>query len=259
MKISENLLAEISNNDFTDAQLVLDGPGIHAEDMFKLVSAVKLNKYIKKIFLGGVESIDEESLKLLTSLNDLEEITIIDCGVTDLGVRELLKSKVKALYLSSNYLSDVCLEGIENNKTLIKLSLTANIITDKGIEIISKNQAIQELYLRQNQLTDSCAAPLASMKSLERVDLSVNRITDIGLKILNESNIREVDLDGSWNKDGIKKLTSERFQLRDRSQPAFPTSAFEVSKKPERKEEVEKEEVEVPSKRPKAFHERLKV
>lgn len=259
MKISERLITEIHSNAFYSNQLILNGPEIHHEDMIRLVDSIKLNKYIKKIYFAEIESIDEESIRLLASLANLEEIYAVDANITDVVARELLKSKVKTLYIDANFLTDACLEGIENNKTLIKLSLSCNKITDKGAEMISRNSTIKELHLMQCFLEDGCAIPLAAMKSLEKLDLRINTITDVGFNILYNSNIREIDLCQNWNENRIEKITPERLQLRERAERPSPTPAFEISKKrekPERKDQAEKEEaeqVEASSKRLKTF------
>lgn len=259
MKISEKLITEIHGGTFCSHQLILDGPKIHHKNIVRLVDAIKLNNNIKKIFLGEIESIDEESVKLLASLTNLEEISAIDAYITDMGARELLKSKVKVLCLKANSLTDACLEEIGNNKTLIKLSLSCNKITDKGAEMISRNSTIKELHLMQCFLEDGCAAPLAAMKSLEKLDLRTNMITNVGFNILYNSNIREIDLGQNWNENHIEKITPERLKLREHAKLPSPTPAFEISKKrekPERKDQAEKEEteqVEASSKRLKTF------
>lgn len=260
MKISEQLLLEIRTNAFTSNELEIDGGVIAHEDMTRLVDAIKLNKHIKKFILMEIESINEKSLKLLTSLTNLEEIIAMDACVTDAVARELLRSKVKALYLDANSLTDACLEGIENNKTLITLKLCGNRFTRRGIEILAKNETIKELFLSQcGGLDDICVTYLARMQSLEKLDLSNNNTTDVGFKVLYDSNIKEVNLSGNWNENRIKKITPERLQLRERAKRSSPTPAFEISKKrekPERKDQAEKketEQVEASSKRLKTF------
>src|ERR1700733_10805885 len=255
MKITEQLLLEIRTNSFVENELMVGGPDVHNEDILKLLNALKLNNRIKKIVFLEIEAIDEECFTLLASLTNLETIIFSESYLTNSGARELLKSKVKSLYLNSNNLNDTCLEGIEDNKTLIELSLCANEFTDSGIEMLSNNKSIKILMLAQCYLYDNSTPYLGAMKSLEILDLDHNMITDVGFKNLNESNIKEIYLGKNWNENLIEKITPERLQLRERAKQPSPTPAFEARKKREkleRKEEVEKEEteqVEVSSKR----------
>lgn len=265
MKISEHLLLEIRTNSFVENELMISGSDFSNEDMLKLLNALKLNNRIKKIIFWEIERIDEEYFTLLASLTNLETIIFSESYLTNSGARELLKSKVKSLYLNSNNLNDTCLEGIEDNKTLIELSLCANEFTEIGIEMLSKHKSIKKLMLAQCNLHDSSTPYLCAMKSLEILDLDHNMITDVGFKNLNDSNIKEIYLGSNWNDNLIKHITPERLQLRECAKRPSPTPAFEASKKreklerekPERKEQAEKEaadaEVEASSKRLKPF------
>lgn len=248
--ISESLLVNINNNTFSETQLVLEDFEMNYEDALNLVNVIKLNKYIKKIFFGAVNIVDKEAAALFASLTNIDEIIFIEGSITDAAARELLKSQVKVLWLEAASLTDACLEGIEDNKTLIELSLSRNNFTVRGIEMLSRNRNIKNLDLSCCLIRDNCIAQLVTMKSLEAVNLRDNMITDVGFKILNDSSIREINLEQNNNNNCVEKITPDRLQYRCSLKATFP--AFEASKKPETKEAVEKEvlvEVEMPAKR----------
>jgi hypothetical protein len=80
--------------------------------------------------------IDIKATKCLSRLPNLKELWVDECGISDSGVKEILKNK-SLLALSiygSDCVSDLVIDALCDNKNLIALSIRGTRITPAGVQ-----------------------------------------------------------------------------------------------------------------------------
>lgn len=136
----------------------------------------------------------------LANNRTLETLTLDHNSLADQGVRHLAEALsmnncvLTTLSLASNKLADSCVqylvELLEKNRTLIKLNLSCNRFTDRGIQSLAKalvrhNQHLEELDIHSNRsVSDASVDVLSNMfqhnVSLKKCLVFDCRISDQG-------------------------------------------------------------------------------
>ncbi|XP_056097032.1 NLR family CARD domain-containing protein 3-like isoform X6 [Rhinichthys klamathensis goyatoka] len=156
----------------------LCGCKITDEGCAALASALRLNSHLRELDLTG-NIIGDKGLKLLSDgLKDphckLEKLELRWCEITDEGCAALVSA-------------------LRSNSHLRELNLSANIIGDKGVKLLSDGLKdphckLEKLTLRCCEITDEgCAALTSALRSnshLRELDLTWNKIGDASVKSL---------------------------------------------------------------------------
>ena len=164
-----------------------------------------------------MEGHDLEDLKFLSSLTDLQTLSLTDCDVPagDLAIVVSLP-KLTDLTLANCGLSTIA--GLKGANNLVTLNLNDNTI--RNLEAISGMANLQELNLQHNAVTGLAA--LSGLNTLHTLDLSYNSITDIspladcaGLRILNISQNQLTALDDVQSLETLEQLNAAHNNLTD--------------------------------------------
>lgn len=140
---------------------------------------------------------------MLNRTNCVQSLSLSHCQASDDLISELsvalMASKIKALYLNSNLISDVGLRSISNflssNSSLQILDLENNTFSPEGLRHLSRslveNTKLKSLMLAGNNLGDEGILVLGKMlkknKSIIELGLERNNISPIGLSKFTKS------------------------------------------------------------------------
>ena len=128
-----------------------------------------------------------EALKKM-DLDELKELRLYNDNISQINKLEELKiEKLKILGLNDNKISDISILGsikfelLEEFKTLIKLDLSSNNISDLSILEKTDLSNLKELWLYKNLIKDIKPLEKGNFYHLEKLDLSINLISDISI------------------------------------------------------------------------------
>jgi hypothetical protein len=79
---------------------------------------------------------------------------------------------------------DQVLERLEPADRLTQMEIRSDALTDRGLEILSRNAALSELRMQSQQVTDAGIVHLKKLKSLRRVELACPQLTEESLDSL---------------------------------------------------------------------------
>ncbi len=161
--------------------------------------------------LGLPPNITDAGFAHLAGLTNLAELRFTSLeNLKGPGLKHLLGTQVKQLFLTSTGVTDDGLQGVEALTGLQSLSLPPRI-TDAGLAHL-KGLPLTTLSLAQTQVTDAGLARLKDLPNLNKIDLSKTRITDAGLTHLRAlPKLRELQLrDCQVTKEGLKQLEKAR-------------------------------------------------
>ena len=91
---------------------------------------------------------------------------------------------LQRLYLNHDQVTDAGLKELAGLKSLQTLNLGATKVTDAGLKELAGLKNLQELTIWGTPVTDAGLKELAGMKNLQDLDLSGTAVTDAGLKEL---------------------------------------------------------------------------
>ena len=159
-----------------------DGEPLYTSELWNIssFSVPKEAKYCddltKLSYLKSLEISDQtfDSLRFLSSLSSLTELTITDCrfGAEELSVIAALPN-LQHLTLSNCGLSTV--SGLENAQSLISLNLANNTV--RNLEPIARMVKLQDLDLQHNALTGLNS--LSGLNELQKLNVSYNSLTSL--------------------------------------------------------------------------------
>ncbi|MCA9804765.1 MAG: protein kinase [Cyanobacteria bacterium HKST-UBA02] len=112
-----------------------------------------------------------EYLQSIRKNPDAEVVNLFMCDVKDSDLDFIGGTRIKALNLSYNPVTNVTMKRLENVETLEALVLRAVNITDDGIESISRLPNLKRLTVSAIPLTPRSFDAIARIKSLERLYL----------------------------------------------------------------------------------------
>ena len=124
----------------------------------------------------------DDSLRVITGLPQLKQLTLGNAEITDAGLVHLKRlTNLEMLSLHQSQITDaglVHLKGITNLQTL---KIWDSTITDAGMEHLKGLTNLESLYLTGTQITDAGLVHLAGM-NLKELDIPKACQTDLGLK-----------------------------------------------------------------------------
>jgi hypothetical protein len=173
---------------------------------------------IVEVWLSG-KKLSPNDLAMFGSLTSLKELSLLECGITDEGVKRLAHLvNLERLELVGNNLTDAGLEQLKGLTKLQKLTVSGNEITDAGLVHLKSLTALKTLRaLGSVKITDKGLAHLESLKNLEELDVSGDALTGSGLDhlkklpkleelALRNNRIRNAELVHLKNIKNLKKL-----------------------------------------------------
>ncbi len=140
---------------------------------------------LRTIDLNSNKRVDDEGLKKLARLKDIQELSIWEARVTDAGLKELagLKS-LRVLILWNTRVTDAGLKELAGLKALQTLYLNDTSVTDAGLKELAGLMDLRNLGLFRTKVTDAGLKELAGLKSLQWLHLGGTKVSDAGLKEL---------------------------------------------------------------------------
>ena len=184
--------------------------------------------YLEKLCVEGQSF---ESLRFLSGLTYLQELSLTDCKFPseDLSVVAGLPM-LTSLTLSDCGLSTVA--GLENAQNVTYLDLSSNSV--RKLDALSSMLSLKEAHLQHNALTDLTA--LSTLTTLEKLDVSYNSLTSIApiaacvnLSWLDVGNNSLTDLGAVDNLSALTHLGASNNKLTDVSTLAACTGLTELS------------------------------
>jgi hypothetical protein len=163
----------------------------------------------------------DEDLRYLHKLHRLVSLDLSECDkITSKGLAELRGLEfLTELNLArlDRYrhpvtggrpvpLDETCLPALQGLERLEMLSLSGNLITDRGVSQIAKMANLKFLELEATEVSDAGLVYLQGMKNLQRVSLGATRVTIEGItKLQSARPVLVVDVDTEWDVErGVK-------------------------------------------------------
>jgi len=150
------------------------------EQLRSIVSLIQTNPYLTQLdlFKGQIK---DKTVKLLSTLSHLKELSLEENAVTDKGVAFLEgHPSLTALRLWKNKIGPAGTRLLAQNTVLKNLGLYKNKAGDEGAQAFNLNTTLTALDLRENGIGNKGAKSLAAHKSLLSLRLRFNQITDAG-------------------------------------------------------------------------------
>lgn len=209
-----------SNELWALSSFSLPKDAIYCDDLTKL-------SYLESLRIEGQVF---DSMRFLSSLTDLTELTLVDCRFqpADLNIIAALPN-LQRLTLSNCGLSTIA--GLENAQGLVYLNLANNTL--RNLEPISHMMKLQELDLQHNALTN--LSLLGGLSNLQSLNVSYNSLTSVAplatctkLNWLEANNNELVSLSGIDNLPVLRHLAVNHNALTDISILATRTTLTEL-------------------------------
>jgi Leucine-rich repeat (LRR) protein len=128
------------------------------------------------------------------------EVSLARSWARDRDVERLAEIKsIRRLDLSHNYVTDAGIESLRPLQQLEELTLdTAEFITDAAISHLRAHKKLRKLVLRGTDITDVSLPYIAELTALQSLDLSFTMVNDVGLESLPAlTELEELNLGGS--------------------------------------------------------------
>ncbi|MCF6310861.1 MAG: hypothetical protein L3J39_00265 [Verrucomicrobiales bacterium] len=134
------------------------------------------------ISFGG-SAMNDEGLKELAGLQNLQSLDISHTQVTDAGLGQLAANKnLQNLDLGASSVTDAGLKQLATVKSLRKLYFGSTAVTDAGLKELVGLEKLELVYLYNTKVTDAGLKELLKIKSLKTLILSKTEVTDEGLE-----------------------------------------------------------------------------
>jgi Leucine-rich repeat (LRR) protein len=148
-------------------------------------------------------SITDRELAILRELPLLEELSLRDTEVGDLGATHLATLRaLKKLDLSFTSVSDSALGHLKPLTGLQSLDLSHTLVEGPGLAALASMKDLRELNLASARIGDSAMTHLRALVGLEKLSLSYTDVTDPGLEpVSGLANLIELDLAGADVRD----------------------------------------------------------
>ena len=134
---------------------------------------VKSFPNLTELDLSSNTNMSSGVLKILSKLNQLQRLTLVQTNVNDIGAGNLAKMKeLRALDLRGNMQAgDSTLEVIAELPKLTGLKHRSSSVTDSGLESLSHNQTLSALLIQDFKISDESGPHLAKFKKLTQLEI----------------------------------------------------------------------------------------
>jgi hypothetical protein len=124
---------------------------IYTLDAIPVISRLK---GLRKLDISGQSDFDENTLKPLAGLTELESLELACVKMPEAGFRHLAGlTKLTALDLSDSKFGDAAMKEVGKLTGLRDLNLTATPVTDAGLKHLEGMTKLEHLYLKQTKVT----------------------------------------------------------------------------------------------------------
>lgn len=112
-------------------------------------------------------------VKILSELDKLQRLTLVQNQVNDIGARRLEKLKeLRSLDLRGNMeAGDMALEVVAELPKLTGFKHRSTAVTDSGLEYLSRNQTLDSLLMQDFVITDQSGPHLAKLGKLTQLEV----------------------------------------------------------------------------------------
>ncbi|MBX9666925.1 MAG: hypothetical protein K2X93_04865 [Candidatus Obscuribacterales bacterium] len=163
---------------------------------------------LKSLYISKAILHSGESLKLMKSRPNLEDLSLVDCKVTNQGLANLSNAKhLRRLKVRGGEFNEVGMKAIGTLSGLHELDLRAIRIAPQSLHHINQLQELTKLTLKWSDMSDDDVASIAKMKSIVTLNLSESyALTDKSIDYLKQmKNLESLDL-------SFSKISSERLE-----------------------------------------------
>ena len=149
---------------------------------------------LKQLTLGNAE-ITDAGLVHLKRLTNLEMLSLHQSQITDAGLVHLKGiTNLQTLKIWDSTITDAGMEHLKGLANLQTLKIWDSTITDAGMEHLKGLTNLESLYLTGTQITDAGLVHLKRLTNLESLDLGGTKITDAGLVLLRGMNLNSLSM-----------------------------------------------------------------
>lgn len=181
-----DLLQEISDNKFTNAELMLSFSSdfglrfkiLKDNDIKELAEAIKKNSHIQDLNLD-LQAITALGCKYLSGLK-LKKLVLSRTGLGKGAAEAFLNSDIRELNLSSTGIGDEDLEHLSLNPYIRRLNIRFNSFSQDAWAFFKGNTTIKELKITGN--IDLKSLEILSGMKLDTLSLSRTSANDLGIK-----------------------------------------------------------------------------
>lgn len=174
------------------------------------MTTIKHHHAIRHLTLTNTQ-ITDMALADMARLTHLLSLQLDDTAITDKGMKHLAGlTQLRSLNLNGTAVGDAGIDCIPDGIAILKLSET--LITDAGVERLTRMRSLQFLDLSNTRITDRAVESLSSCRLLYNLNVENNKLTDAAIDSLAKyKNLGAVVLPSS----GISREAKERLrQLR---------------------------------------------
>ena len=112
-------------------------------------------------------------VKILSSMEKLQRLTLVQNRINDIGAQRFSKLKeLRSLDLRGNMeAGDMALEVVADLPKLTSFKHRSTAVTDSGLEQLSRNQSLESLLLQDFVITDQSGPHLAKLGKLSQLEV----------------------------------------------------------------------------------------
>lgn len=145
------------------------------------LEVLKGNTKLAELYLAGTLA-DDETMDLVKTIPNLRKLRLAQTSVSDIGLEKISQLKIEDLDVSEcSQLSDTALAALGKIKSLKKLNLWRDAITDEGVSQLAGLTELKWLNLDNTQATDAGLKHLKNMSQLEFLHLGSTGVSDAGM------------------------------------------------------------------------------
>ncbi|CAI5460305.1 unnamed protein product [Closterium sp. Yama58-4] len=136
--------------------------------------------------LKGLPYLSEAILYHVSTMTHLKHIALDgSTGFSPEGIKHLYMKQLESLELTSDAITDSCLEGIGAASSLRSLNLKGTHVTDAGLEFLAPLSWLKVLVL-PGMITDAGLEHIRSLPALEELDISDSVLTEESVALLHK-------------------------------------------------------------------------
>ena len=173
------------------------------------------NKSLKKLsFSSSGPTFTNECLRIISSLSQLEALSIGESGITESGLGHLGELKnLSGLAITMNRIRGRALANVYQLPKLRSLSLAGSTVDDQGLDGISNCRLLVDLNLSRTHVRGPGLGDLKGLSELVRLDVSDTTLTT-GNGLSQSNHITELEMtDSTLSLDvlsGLKEMDNVR-------------------------------------------------
>lgn len=160
--------------------LALDHLWVSGEGLQHLVH----NKNLSEIYLAGT-LVDDEATEIFQSFPKLRKLRLAQTSVGTPGLERIRNLQLEELDISEcSQIFDDAMKPVGEMRSLKRLNLWRNALTDEGVRSLEELVNLQWLNLDNTQLSDDGLAYLSKMSKLSFLHLGSTGVSDAGMPAL---------------------------------------------------------------------------